>query len=200
YEAVAGMEQSHAGTRDNPDHRVTLPFTRMLAGPMDYTPGGFDNVTKEEFVARDIKPMVMGTRAQQLAMYVVYEAPFQMVSDSPAAYKDQPAFEFIKAVPATWDESKVLLGTPGQYITMARRRGQEWFLGSMTNWDARDLDVPLDFLGAGRYQAEIYADSEDADRYPKNVSIVKKPVDRSVHLKIRLASGGGYAVRFVPLP
>lgn len=198
YEAVAGMEQSKAGSRDNPDHQLTLPFTRMLAGPMDYTPGGFDNVTKDVFEARSEKPMVMGTRAHQLAMYAVYLAPFQMVSDSPQAYRDQPSFEFIKAAPASWDESKVLDGRPGEFITMARRHGDQWFLGSMTNWDARDLDIPLSFLGPGTYRAEIYADAEDADRLPKNVSIVKKTVSSTDHLKAHLATGGGYAVHFLP--
>ncbi|HUK15281.1 MAG TPA: glycoside hydrolase family 97 protein [Bryobacteraceae bacterium] len=198
YEAVAGMEQSKAGSRDNPDHQLTLPFTRMLAGPMDYTPGGFDNVTKDDFEARSLKPMVMGTRAHQLAMYAIYLAPFQMVSDYPRAYRDQPSFAFIQAAPASWDESKVLNGRPGEFITMARRHGNEWFLGSMTNWNPRDLDIPLSFLGPGRYRAEIYADAEDADRLPKNVSIVKQTVDRAGHLKAHLAPGGGYAVRFVP--
>ena len=200
YEAVLGMEQSKAGARDNPDHRVTLPFTRMLTGMMDYTPGGFDNVTKAEFVPRSLKPMVMGTRAQQLAMYAVYEAPFQMVSDHPSAYEDQPAFEFIKSVPATWDETHVLGGEPGEFVTIARRHGKEWYLGSMTNWSRRDLDISLDFLGSGKYRAEIYGDASDADQLPKNVSIQKKQVDRSTHLQAQLAPGGGYAVRFVPVP
>ena len=199
YEAVLGMEQSKAGARDYPPHRVTLPFTRMLAGPMDYTPGGFDNVTRADFEPRSMKPMVMGTRAQQLAMYAIYDAPFQMVSDSPAAYQDQPSFEFVKNAPATWDETKVLNGEPGEYITMARRKGKDWYLGSMTNWSARELDLPLTFLGAGHYRAEIYADASDADRLPKNVSILKKQVDHSTHLKAALAPGGGYAVRFVPV-
>jgi alpha-glucosidase len=199
YEAVLGMEQSRAGMRDNPDHRATLPFTRMLAGPMDYTPGGFDNVTKTDFVARNNHVMVMGTRAQQLAMYAIYDAPFQMVSDTPSAYKDQPAFEFIRHASATWDDTKVLGGRPGEYILMARRRGDEWFVGSLTNWSSRDLDIPLAFLGDGKYRAEIYADAPDADRYPKSVSVRKQTVDRNMHLKAQLASGGGYAVRFVPL-
>jgi len=199
YEAVAGMEQSKAGSRDNPDHHVTLPFTRMLAGPMDYTPGGFDNVTKADFEARMQAPMVMGTRAHQLAMYAVYEAPIQMVSDHPSAYNDQPSFEFIKAVPATWDETRALNGMPGEYITIARRNGEQWFIGSMTNWSPRTLDLPLTFLGNGRFRAEIYADAEDAERLPKNVSIVKKTVDKSTHLKAQLAPGGGYAVRLAPI-
>jgi alpha-glucosidase len=198
YEAVAGMEQSKAGARDNPDHRVTLPFTRMLAGAMDYTPGGFDNVTREAFEPRMIRPMVMGTRAQQLAMYVVYLAPFQMVSDCPSAYEGQPEFQFIKDVPATWDETRALGGLPGEYVVIARRSGNEWFLGAMTGWTQRELDLPLDFLGAGRYTAEIYGDSKDAGQFPQHVSIEKKTVKRTSRLDLQLAPGGGCAVRFVP--
>src|SRR5262249_9731614 len=160
----------------------TLPFTRMLAGRMDYTPGGFENVTETQFVSRSLRPEVMGTRAAQLAMYVIYEAPFQMVSDAPKAYEDQPSFEFIEHAPASWDESKVLNGLPAEYVTMARRRDDEWFLGSMTNWTPREFDLPLTFLGAGHYTAEIYADATDADKYPKNVSVQKKTVDNKAHL------------------
>jgi alpha-glucosidase len=170
----------------------------MLAGPMDYTPGGFENVTEDNFVSRSLRPMVMGTRAAQLAMYVIYETPFQMVSDTPKAYEDQPAFDFIKHAPATWDETKVLNGEPGEFITMARRKGNEWFLGSMSDWTPRQFEIPLTFLGSGRYTAEIYADAADAARYPKSVSIQKKTVDRNSQLSIKLASGGGFAVRFVP--
>ena len=97
----------------------------------------------------------MGTRAQQLAMYAIYEAPFQMVSDTPKAYEDQPAFEFIRDCPTTWDETKVLNGQPGEYIMIARRNGKKWFLGSMTNWSARELDIPLSFLAPGSYTAEV---------------------------------------------
>src|SRR3954447_3870707 len=200
YEAVLGMEQSKAGGRDNPDHRATLPFTRMLGGLMDYTPGGFSNVTEEEFVARSKRPLVMGTRAQQLAMYAVYEAPIQMVSDSPKSYSDQPAFGFIQHAAATWDDTRVLSGEPGEYIVMARRSGKEWFVGSLTNRSGREIDVPLDFLGPGKYQAQVYADAPDADRYPKNVEITRREVDGTMHLKAKLAPGGGYAVRIIPLP
>jgi len=198
YEAVVGMEVSRGGLRDNPDSHLMLPFTRMLQGFMDYTPGGFNNVTKEEFVALSSKPMVMGTRAHHLAMYVVYESPIQMVSDYPDAYKGQPSFQFIKDVPATWDETKMLNGIPGEYITIARRKGENWFLGSMTNWNPRELELPLDFLGSGKYTAEIYADSEDADRYPKKIVIEKKTVSKSEKLNIRLSSAGGCAIYFKP--
>jgi alpha-glucosidase len=198
YEGVLGMEQSKAGSRDNPDSHVTLPFTRMLAGRMDYTPGGFDNVTKDEFIARSEKPMVMGTRAHHLAMFVVYEAPFQMVADHPGAYEGQPAFEFIKHVPATWDETRVPNGKPGQYITIARRHGNEWFMGSMTNWDERNLEVPLTFLSQGNYIAEIYRDAPDADLHPKNTVMERVKVTRASVLKLHLASAGGAAIRIVP--
>lgn len=199
YEAVLGLEQSKAGARDNPDHRTMLPFTRMLAGPMDYTPGGFRNVREEEFVPGAKPPMVLGTRAQQLAMYAIYYAPFQMVSDTPKSYQDQPAFEFIHHAPAAWDETRVLHGRPGEFITMARRSGNEWWLGSLTNWTARELDLDLSFLKPGqRYRAEIYADSPDADRYPTGVAVTRQQVDSSSHVKAKLVSGGGFAARFIP--
>jgi alpha-glucosidase len=200
YEGVLGLEQSKAGMRDNPEHHTMIPFTRMLAGPTDYTPGAFRNVRREEFVPRMESPVAMGTRAHQLAMYAVYQAAIQMVADWPKVYEGEPAFEFIKAAPATWDETKVLNGKPGEYVTIARRHGKEWFLGSMTNWDARELDVPLEFLRSGTFTAEIYADAADADIHPTNVKIEMIDVDRTKHLTARLVPGGGYAVRFVPKP
>jgi alpha-glucosidase len=199
YEGILGMEQNKAGARDNPDHRLTIAFTRALSGPMDYTPGGFDNVTEDDFVPGAAPPMVMGTRAQQLAMYVVYYVPFEMVSDHPSAYAGQPEFQFIKDVPTVWDETRVLNGLPREFITVARRSGSDWFLGSMTNWTPRDLDVPLDFLGSGNYTAEIYADGPDADKNPKHVVLSTQTVDATSHLAIHLAPGGGYAVRFTPV-
>jgi alpha-glucosidase len=199
YESVLGMEQSKAGARDNPDHHVTLPFTRMLGGLMDYTPGGFDNVTREEFVPRMSHPMVMGTRAHQLAMYVCFEAPSQMVSDWPGAYANQPAFQFIKDVPSSWDETHALGGRPDQYVAIARRHGDAWFVGAMANWTPREITLPLSFLGDGKYTAEIYADAVDADVVPKNVAITKQTVDRNTKLTVKMAPGGGYAVRLTPV-
>ena len=198
YEAVLGLEQSKAGRRDDPVNRTTFPFTRMLSGPMDYTPGGFNNVTPEDFIARDQSPMVMGTRAQQLALYVVFEEPLAMVSDVPSAYANQPEFQFIKDVPTTWDATRVLNGAPGEFATVARRHGREWYLGSLTNWTARDLQVPLSFLGAGRYEAEIYEDAADAEQHPKHVSIRRQKVQATETLTVHLLSAGGCAIRFVP--
>jgi alpha-glucosidase len=197
YEGVIGMEQSRAGRRDSPVSRTVLPFTRMLAGPVDYTPGGFNNVTEDGFVARDINPMVMGTRAQHLALYVVFQTPFQMVSDSPQAYKNQPGFQFIKDVPVVWDETRVLSGSVGEFITIARRKGGDWYLGGITNWTARDLKIPLTFLGNGRFEAEIYTDAADADVQPTHMTIAKKTVSGADALTVHLAKGGGCAIRFV---
>ena len=198
YEAVLGLENNKAGRRDGPVNRTTFPFTRMLSGPMDYTPGGFDNATREEFVARDKSPMVMGTRAQQLALYVVFDEPLAMVSDAPSAYANQPSFQFIRDVPTSWDQIRVLNGEPGEFVTIARRHSNEWYLGSVTNWSARGLRVPLDFLGNGKYIAEIYEDAPDAAEYPKHVAIRHQTVQNTDTLTLPLASGGGCAIRFVP--
>ena len=198
YEGVLGMEQSKAGVRDNPDHHVMLPFTRGLVGPMDYTPGGFENVTPGEFVARGLRPMVIGTRAHQLAMYAIYQAPIQMVSDHPQAYEGDPSFEFIKRAPAAWDETRYIGGTPGEWIAVARRSGQDWYLGSMTGSTARDVEIPLSFLGGGQFSAQLIRDAEDADQFPKKFVIENRQIDRRTTLKVRMASGGGFAARFTP--
>ncbi len=198
-EGVMGAEYNKWSARITPKHDVTLAFTRMLAGPMDYTPGGFDNVTRENFVARNRAPMVMGTRAHHTALYVVFESELQMVSDSPDAYDGQKETEFLKAVPASWDETRVLNGVPPKYITVARRRGNEWFVGSITDWDARELDVPLSFLGSGNYDAEIYADGPNASVQPKDSVVEKRRVNAQTVLKVKMAPGGGSAMRIVPV-
>ena len=174
---------------------MTLAFTRMLAGPMDYTPGGFDNVTQEDFKPRAASLMVMGTRVHQTALFVVFESELQIVADSPAAYEGQKELEFLKAVPASWDETRVLNGVPPKYITIARRRGNEWFVGSITNWDARELDVPLSFLGSGAYDAEIYSDGPNAAAQPKDSVVEKRRVNAQTVLKLKLAPGGGSGQR-----
>lgn len=197
YEGVLGMENNKVGRRDSPVDRSVFPFTRLLAGPMDYTPGGFNNATEDGFVAQNSSPTVMGTRAQQLALYVIFQTPFQMVSDSPQSYAGQPAFQFIKDVPVSWDATHVLNGTPGEFVTIARSHGDEWYLGSMTNWTSRSLDVPLSFLGPGTYTAEIYADASDAATQPKHVDIHRQEVKSTQSLKLRLAPGGGCAIRFI---
>lgn len=196
YEAIIGMEQSKAGGRDNPDNRLVIPFTRMIGGLADYTPGGFDNVTREEFVSRMSSPMVMGTRAHHLAIYVVYESPFQMVSDWPERYLGDASFEFIRKVPTSWEQTKVLQGLPGEYIIIARKSGEDWYLGAMSNWTKRDFEISLDFLDSGSYMAEIYADTPDSDKQPKKYAIKKVKVTSKSKLTLNLASAGGAAIHF----
>jgi alpha-glucosidase len=199
-EGVMGMEYSKWSYRTTPYHDVILPFTRMLAGPMDYTPGCFNNATKEQFKPRQINPMCQGTRAHQLAMYVVFFSPLQMLSDYPEIYDHNPGMTFLDQVPTVWDETRVVDGDPGEYVTIARKKGDKWYLGSMTNWTPRDLDIPLDFLGAGTYQAEIFADGPDAAQNAKSLAISKKWVKAGDHLSARLAPGGGLAVIFTLAP
>jgi alpha-glucosidase len=197
-EGVMGKEYSKWSARVTPVHNTTLPFTRMLAGPMDYTPGAFNNTNLENFVGRNVMPMSLGTRAQELALYVVFESPLEMVSDYPEQYKGQKAFDFIKQVPATWDEVHVIDGFPMRYITLARRSGKDWYVGSLTNWEERNTKVPLDFLGEGKYVAEIYADGPDAASNATQIAFSKRPVDRSTVLDVHMVSGGGNAIWIHP--
>ena len=198
-EAVMGLEYNKWSHRSTPEHNVTLPFTRMLVGPMDYTPGGFSNVTPPQFKESYSRPEVMTTRAQQLAMFVVYLSPLQMVADWPGAYRGQPAARFIRAVPTSWDETRVITGTIGEDVAIARRHGDAWFIGAMTNGSARDLRLPLAFLRTGRYRATIYADGPDAARQPTEVVVTTREVGRGDVLQARLAPGGGYAVQLTPV-
>ena len=198
-EGVMGLEYSKWSQRVTPEHDVTLPFTRMLAGPMDYTPGAFRNAARGQFKAQNIEPMAQGTRAHQLAMYVVYESPLAMLSDYPEAYRDQSGIEFLEKVPTVWDDTKVLNGEVGKYVTIARQHGNAWYLGAMTNWETRDLEIPLSFLGSGEYEAQIFADGADADKVATSLGITKKRVRAGDKLPVHLAPGGGLAVIFTPV-
>jgi alpha-glucosidase len=193
-EGVMGKEYLKWSGRTTPVHNTVLPFTRMLAGPLDYTPGAFGNATRAEFVARDKEPMAPNTRAHELALYVVLESPLMMVSDFPEHYAGQHDFEFIKQVPVTWDEVHVLSGRPMENIAVARRSGKDWYVGSITNWDARTVKVPLSFLGEGKYTAEIYADAADAGTNATHTDFTKQSVDRSTVLEVKMAPGGGNAI------
>lgn len=197
-EGVLGAEYNKWTTRITATHNVTLAFTRMLAGPMDYTPAGFRNVTPAEFKPREKGPLVMTTRAHQLAMYVVYESPLQMVADSPDAYRGQTGAEFIRVVPTSWDETRVLEGEIGESIVVARRSGRVWFIGAMTNERQRELRVPLNFLGRGTYTLNAFADGADAARDPKRVSGSTRKVSARETLTLRLAPSGGYAAQLKP--
>jgi alpha-glucosidase len=129
-------------------------------------------------------------------MYVVFESELSMLSDYPEIYDHTPEMEFIDKVPTVWDETKVVNGEPAQYVTIARRHAGDWFLGAMTNGDARDLEIPLSFLGAGEFEAQIFADGADADKVATSVAISKKHVKAGDKLTIHLAPGGGAAMIF----
>jgi alpha-glucosidase len=197
-EGVMGKEYLKWSARVTPVHNATLPFTRMLAGPLDYTPGAFGNSTRENFVPRNFMPMALNTRAQELALFVVLESPFEMVADYPEHYQGQKEFDFIKQVPPTWDEVRVLGGRPMQNITLARRSGKDWYVGSLTNWDARTVKVPLSFLGSGKYVAEIYEDAPDAAAEPTHTTFTRQTVDRTTVLGVHMVSGGGNAIWIHP--
>ena len=197
-EGVMGKEYLKWSARTNPVHNTTLPFTRMLAGPLDYTPGAFGNVTREQFEGRDKEPMTPNTRAHELALYVVLESPLMMVSDYPEHYRGEHDFEFIKQVPVTWDEVRVLNGLPMQNISVARRSGKDWYIGCITDWSNRSVQIQLDFLGEGKYVAEIYADAKDADTNPTHTQFTTQNVDRNTQLQVLMSKGGGSAIWIHP--
>jgi alpha-glucosidase len=198
-EAVIGMEYNKWSERVTPEYDVTIPFTRMLCGAMDYTPGAMRNAARGQFKIVDAEPMSQGTRAHQLAIFVVFEGPLVCLADYPEAYENQPGIEFIEKVPTVWDDTKVLNGEPGEFVTIVRKKGDAWYLGSMTNWDARDFEIPLDFLGKGRYEARIFADGPDAAKEGTSLSISVKKVKAGDKLRMHLAPGGGQAVILTPV-
>jgi alpha-glucosidase len=197
-ESVLGLEYNKWSARVTPEHNVMLAFTRMLAGPMDYTPGGFSNVNRKDFQPRNVHPMVMGTRAHQVALFIVFESPFEMVSDYPEAYEGRKELPFLSAIPTAWDETRVLSAKVGDYIAIARRHGNEWYVGSIAGSHAAQFDIPLAFLGEGEYTAETLSDAPDADVSPTHTTIDQKAVNRSEGLKVNLVPGGGQAIRIRP--
>jgi alpha-glucosidase len=195
-EGVRGLEWDKWSAETDPLHDVTLPFTRMFLGPMDFTPGAMINAQKISFAPVHDRPMSLGTRCHQLAMYVVYESPLQMLSDSPSNYLREPqTMEFLAPVPSVWDETKVLDGKIAQYVVVARRSGSDWYVGAMTNWTARELDIDLSFLPDGNFTMEAYQDGVNAHRYGSDYRQVKSQVSKSTKLALKLAPGGGWAAR-----
>lgn len=191
-EGVLNLEYVKWSDRCHPEHNLIVPFTRMLAGPLDYHLGGFRNVTREQFKPNFGRPVVMGTRCHNMAMYIVYESPLQKLCDSPEAYQDQAGFEFLKQVPTTWDETRVIDGHPADFITIARRKGEDWYVGSMTDWSARTLLIPLSFLPQGVYQADIWADGPDVSNDPTDILKEQKNVTSEDTITAELVSGGGH--------
>ena len=196
-EAARGQEYNAWSEGNPPNHLTILPFTRLLSGPMDFTPGIFDVEVKQGYPGK----RVHGTTAQQLALYVTIYAPIQMMADLPENYEGKPALQFLKDVPTDWETTKVLNGEIGKYITTVRkdRNSADWYLGTITNENARDVVIPLTFLDSKTtYEAQIYADADGTDEThnPSAVAISKKTVKASDVLKLHLGGAGGTAIRF----
>lgn len=189
-EGVLGAEWNKMDKRVTPQHNLMLPYTRMLTGPMDYTPGGFRNATPQTFEIRAVMPQTQTTRGQALAMYVVYDSPLQMVADDPSNYRGEAGFDFIKRVPTTWDETRFISGEPGQDIVLARRQGKTWYLGAMTADEARTEKVSLAFLPPGRWKATVWQDGEGV----RQVQRTQRTVTSKDVLSLSLAAAGGAAV------
>lgn len=194
HEGVKGLEQDKWTHSITPEHDLTLPFTRMVAGPMDYTPGAMNNANRQSF--RDVfeNPMSMGTRCHQLAMYIVYESQLMMLADSPTKYyKENESTSFIAQIPVTWDETKVLSARVGDYILTTRRKGDTWYAGAMTDWDARELTMDCSFLPPGKYEATIMQDGMNAARNGNDYKKLIMDITPSSKLTLPLAPGGGWA-------
>ncbi len=200
YEGVKGNE-NHKWSKDiTPEHNVTLPFIRMVAGPMDYTPGAM--VTEhEKFHAINFnRPVGIGTRAHQVAMYVVYEAPLQMLCDNPTTYnKEQETVNFISKIPTVWDETKVLHGKVGDYIIIARRKDSNWYIGGMTDATSRNFDIDLSFLDKGKYSMQVLKDGINVDKFAQDYAIETTNVTKDSKINLIMSSGGGWTAILTPV-
>ena len=190
-EGVLNLEYVKWSDYCTPQHSVNVAYTRALAGPVDYHLGGFRSVGRATFKPRDRAPLVMGTRCHNLALYVVFENPMPMVADAPESYAGQVGFEFIRDVPTTWDETRFLAGEPGEYFVIARRSGKDWFIGGITNWTPRTVSLPLNFLGAGKYQLTHWIDGSQDESLPNEIRKRHRQVDANGSLSIQMAPGGG---------
>jgi alpha-glucosidase len=197
FEGVKGLENMKWGVNNQPQYDVSIPYIRMLAGPLDYTPGGMRNAVKAAFRSINSNPMTQGTRAHQLAMYTIYEAPLQMLADNPTIYKkEQESTDYIASVPTTFDETVALDGKVGEFVSIARRKGTTWYAGAMTNWDEREITIDLSFLGEGSYKAVLFSDGLNANRNATDYVHKEVTLTSKDKLTVKLASGGGWAARF----
>ncbi len=200
FEGVYGLEELKWSNPDMPGYDVTFPFIRMVQGPADYTPGAFRNASREAFKIDYYRPMSQGTRAHQVAAYIVFDAPLTTLCDSPSLYDAESACtRFIASLPTVYDRMMILAGEPGEYIVTARKRGEQWFIGAMTDWKARNLDVGLPFLDDGRtYTASILSDADPTGKEAQSYTIGTGTVDKGSILSLCLAPGGGMAAVLTP--
>jgi alpha-glucosidase len=195
-EGVLGNEYNRWSKRVTPEHKLTLPFTRFLAGPADFTPGGFQNRQPAQFKANGKSAEVQDTRAAELALFVIYDSPICCVCDHPDHYRDQPGADFLKIVPTVWDDTRVLDGEVAQHLVMARRSGNEWYLGALTDRNARDISVKLDFLGAGQWKMKLWKDAADSGVNAEHLETDERTVTAAEKLDLPLAPAGGAVAHF----
>ena len=201
YEGVAGLEQMKWGAEkyDQVTYDVTIPFVRMAAGRMDYTQGAMVNCPEGKAVSNYSSPMSQGTRCRQLAEYAVFDSPFVMLCDSPSLYLAEPEFtEFLSLFPATWDETVPVCGKIGEYVAVARRKGSDWFVGALTDWNERDLVLDLGFIGGGRMT--LFQDGINVDKSPRDFKKTVADLPSDGKVRIHLAAGGGWAARITTRP
>ena len=194
-EGTLNYENDKWGNPITPDDDLNVVFTRLLAGPTDYHLGGFRAVTPAGYVEHFTRPVVLGTRCHMLAMYVVLESYLGMVCDYPAAYEGQPGFDFVRAVPTTWDETRVPVAIPGERVTVARRKGNEWWVGTINSGVARDVVLRFGWLPPGKYVATVYSDAADAGENPNDLVKETRMVNAGDSIILRLAAGGGQVMR-----
>jgi alpha-glucosidase len=190
-EGVMGNEYYKFSNKMSPEHNVKLAFTRMLAGQMDYTPGAFLNVTKEQF-KQQTPAIVWNTRAAELSKFVIYESPLTVVCDHPDNILNQPGADFLKIVPTVWDDIKFISGYPEDYVAIAKRSGDTWFVGVMNNSIGRSVDLNLGFLASGNYEAQSWADTKNSDKDPKELKKIIQNVKTGDNLKVTMAKNGGF--------
>jgi len=190
-EGVMGNEYYKFSTKMSPEHNVKLAYTRMLAGQMDYTPGAFLNVTKEQY-KNQTPAVVWNTRAAELSKFVIYESPLTVVCDHPDNILNKAGADFLKIVPTVWDDIKFIGGTPDSYVALAKRSGDTWFVGVMNNSVGKKINITLDFLPEGTYEMSSWADGKNANKDPKELQLKKQTVKKGDVIKIELANNGGF--------
>jgi alpha-glucosidase len=185
---------------DQVTYDVTIPYIRMMAGQMDYTQGAMRNATRGNYHPVYNEPMSQGTRCRQLAEYVVFDSPLNMLCDSPSNYMREPeCLEYIAQIPTVWDETIGLCGEVGKYIVMARRSGDVWYVGGMTGWNPKELELTLDFLPEGEYTVEIFVDGANAYRLARDYKKVTSNLPADRKLTVHMAPGGGFAAVIKPI-
>jgi alpha-glucosidase len=195
-EGILGNEYNRWSTRVSPEHKLTLPFTRFLAGPADFTPGGFLNRQPDQFKPDEKAAQVQGTRSAELALFVAYDSPVCCVCDHPRHYLNQPGADFLKIVPTVWDDTRVLEGAVGEKLVVVRRKGDRWFLGALTDRTARDIAVKLDFLGRGSWTLKLWKDAPDSDTVAEHLVTKQRTVTAADVLPLHLAKSGGAVACF----